>query len=196
MNGLNKNSHSEHCRACKERIRELLTTLYGGCLVNHSFPWPARPEDYQQTPIGAALQRIRAGLGDLRGHRDFVKTTLMPPCDFYVPHPPFILEFDESQHFTQARLAALSLYPDEVKLGFSLHRWQELCREIDAKDDEPIDRDERRDWYDTLRDLVPALHGFEPTVRLYAEEYVWCSLDCASAKDRQSFDAILNARLK
>ena len=187
--------HSAHCRACKERVRELLTAIYGHCHVNHSFSWPARPEDYQQTPIGAALQRIRAGLGDLRGHRDFVKTTLMPPCDFYVPIPPFILEFDESQHFTQARLTALSLYPDEVKLGFSLHRWQKLCREIDARDDEPIDRDERRAWYDTLRDLVPALHGFNPTVRVFAGEFQWCSLDAASRKDRELFSAILDGRL-
>ncbi len=188
--------HFAHCRACKERVRELLTALYNDCSVNHSFPWPARPEDYQQTPIGAALRRISAGLGDLRGHRDFIKSALMPPCDFYVPHPPFILEFDESQHFSRPRLESLSLYPEDAKLGFPLHRWQELCREIDAQDDEPSDRDERRAWYDTLRDLLPALHGFKPTVRLYAEEYVWCSLDGASRPDQERFRAVLNERLK
>ena len=201
MNGLVLNNHimpehSQHCRACKERVRELLTATFGQCNANHSFPWFARPEDYDQTAAGVALRRISAGLGDLRGHRDFIKSALMPPCDYYVPHPPFILEFDESQHFSRARLISLSFYPDDAKLGFPRRRWQDLCREIDAKDDEPIDRDERRAWYDTLRDLVPALHAFEPTVRLYAGEFIWCSLDCASAKDRQSFDAILKARLK
>jgi len=171
--------HSEHCRACKERVRELLTAIYGHCHVNHSFTFPAKPEDYGQTPIGAALQRVCAGLGDLRGHRDFIKSALMPPCDFYVSNPPFILEFDESQHFSRPRLVTLSLYPEEVQLGFPLRRWQDLCREIDAKDDDPVDRDERRAWYDTLRDLVPTLRGFEPTVRLYAGEFEWCSLDGA-----------------
>ena len=188
--------HSAHCHACKDRVRELLAATYGHCHVNHSFSWPARPEDYDHTALGAALRRISGGLGDLRGHRDFIKSALTPPCDFYVPHPPFILEFDECQHFSQARLTALSLYPSDVKLGFPLDRWRQLCRDIDARDDEPIDRDERRAWYDTLRDLVPALHGFEPTVRLYAEEFVWCSLDSATRRDQERFRAILIERLK
>ena len=191
MNVLNDNSHSEHCRACKERVRELLAAIYGHCHVNHSFSWPATPDDYEQTPIGAAVRRISAGLGDLRGHRDFIKSALVPPCDFYISNPPFILEFDESQHFSSPRLVTLSLYPKEVQLGFPLHRWQELCREIDAKDDEPIDRDERRAWYDTLRDLVPTLRGFEPTLRLYAGEFEWCSMDAMQEKDRQLFFTVL-----
>ena len=187
--------HTQHCRPCKERVRELLTAIYGYCHVNHSFSWPARPADYEQTPIGTVLCRISASLEKLRSHRGFIKSALMPPCDFYVPSPPFILEFDESQHFSLPRLVTLSLYPEEVQLGFSLHRWQDLCRQIDAKDDEPIDRDERRAWYDTLRDLVPALHGFEPTVRLYAREFEWCSLNRALTQDREQFFALLYGRL-
>ena len=38
-------------------------------------------------------------------------------------------------------------------------------------------RDEQRAWYDTLRDLVPSIMGLQPTVRLYASDQVWCSLD-------------------
>jgi len=200
MNGLVSNSlimpeHSQHCRACKERVREFLTAIYGLCYVNRSFPWPAKPEDYGQSPIGAALGRIATGLGELRGHRDFIKSALMPPCDFYISSPPFILEFDESQHFSRPRLVTLSLYPEEVKLGFPLHRWQELCREIDTRDDEPFDRDERRAWYDTLRDLVPCAHGFQPTVRLYAGEFQWCALDATSGRDREVFAGLMNDRL-
>lgn len=66
---------------------------------------------------------------------------------------------------------------------------------IDARDDQPIDRDERRAWYDTLRDLVPTLHGFYPTVRLYANEYPWCALDSSSAGDQQTFSRLLRGRL-
>src|SRR5919197_1722214 len=160
--------HSEHCRSCKKRVRQLLTVLYGDCQVNYSFPWSAKPQDYEDTSIGEVLQRICADLKELRGHRNFVKSLQIPRCDFYISDPPFILEFDESQHFTHPRLVSLSLYPLEFKSGFRISRWQELCRAIDAKDNEPPDRDERRAWYDTLRDLVPALHGFNPTVRLYA----------------------------
>jgi hypothetical protein len=100
-NGLLVNlAHSGHCRACKERVHELLTAIYGDCQMNQSFSWSSRPEDYVNTPIGDLLQRICAGVGALRGHRDFIKSAEMPPCDFYISDPPFILEFDESQHFS------------------------------------------------------------------------------------------------
>ena len=119
----------------------------------------------------------------------------MPPCDYYIPDPPFILEFDESQHFTRPRLVTLGLYPNNLDSGFSLSLWSQLCREIDAKDDRPFDRDERRAWYDTLRDLVPPLQGFRPTVRLYAEAYPWCSLDASLRPHREQFLTLLDHRL-
>ena len=194
LNVLNDYLHSAHCRACKERVRELLTAIYGVCAVNHEFPWSALPRDYADTGIGGLLDRIQLELGNFRGHRDFVKSALVPPCDYYVSDPPFIVEFDESQHFSRPRLIALALYPEELHLGFSLRRWQYLCREINATDDQPFDRDERRAWYDTLRDLVPTVHGFAPTVRLYAGAYPWCSLDATCAADRQQFSALLERR--
>lgn len=181
--------HSGHCRPCKERVREMLSALYGECQVNYGFAWSARTEDYASTVVGDALQRIRTALGDVRGHRDFIKSPLVPPCDYYIPEEKLIVEFDESQHFTCQRLISLSLYPDDPKYGFSLERWTDLCRRIAAIDDTPIDRDERRAWYDSLRDLVPAVYGFKPTVRLYAGESAWCSLDAANPKDRDRFRA-------
>lgn len=187
--------HSAHCRACKERVRELLTAIYGDCRVNHSFSWPSQPQDYANTAIGTQLEQIRTALGDFRGHRDFIKSAQVPPCDYFISDPPFIVEFDESQHFSQSRLRTLANYPANFPLGFSLARWQELCREIDAEDDQPFDRDERRAWYDTLRDLLPLVHGFKPTVRLYAEEFAWCSLDAGSPAGLSSFRARLQARL-
>jgi hypothetical protein len=165
----------------------MLSALYGGCRVNHSFPWPAQPEAYAGTDIGDALRQIRAALVQLRGHRDFIKSPVMPPCDYVITDPLCIVEFDESQHFSGARLAALRAYPGSVALGFSLERWQQLCSAIDARDDTPIDRDERRAWYDSLRDLLPALHGFRPTIRLYAADIAWCSLNRASPEDRRLF---------
>ncbi|HET8563762.1 MAG TPA: hypothetical protein VFM35_07825 [Candidatus Binatia bacterium] len=186
--------HSEHCRSCKERVRQLLAAVYGDCQTNYAVPWSAKPTDYKNTPIGDVLQRICAGLGEVRGHRDFVKSALVPPSDFYIPGTPFILEFDESQHFSRLRLVSLSLYPSDFKAGFPIARWKELCRVIDARDDKPPDRDERRAWYDTLRDLVPTLHGFKPTVRLYENEYQWCSLDRESPRDQEIFRSILEKR--
>jgi hypothetical protein len=185
LNLLSDNLHSAHCRACKERVRELLTATYGDCRTGHQFPWPARPEDYAGTAIANSLDLIRNALGEWRGHRNFIKSARVPPCDFYISNPPFILEFDENQHFSPARLITLQLYPKTMPLGFSLSRWLDLCREIGAQDNEPIDRDERRAWYDVLRDFVPMVYGFRPTVRLYAGAYQWCSFDAANARDRQ-----------
>ena len=119
----------------------------------------------------------------------------MPPCDYFIADPPFIVEFDENQHFSRARLVTLANYPANARIGFPISRWQNLCREIDAKDDEPFDRDERRAWYDTLRDLVPRVHGFNPTVRLYAGDFAWCTLDAASAHGMASFRTLLRDRL-
>jgi hypothetical protein len=187
--------HSAHCRACKERGREILTLVYGECRVNHSFPWSAQPQAYENSPVGDLLQKIQTELGNFRGHRDFIKSAQVPPCDFYISDPPFILEFDESQHFSHPRLIALMLYMDAIKLGISLERWKSLCREIDAKDDQPFDRDERRAWYDTLRDLVPSQYGFKPTVRLYAGDYPWCSFQAASDHDQAKFCDLLKGRL-
>ena len=184
-------AHSNHCRACKEHVRELLLAVFGRCRVGHQFPWPAHPEPYAATSIGVTLERIRAALGDCRGHRDFIKSAQVPPCDFYVFDPPFILEFDESQHFSRARAIALEHYADTLSLGFSVSHWLKLCRTINAVDDHPIDRDERRAWYDTLRDLVPLVNGLNPTVRLYAGDRQWCALDPNNSSDRVVFKDLI-----
>ena len=189
-------AHSPHCRACKERIRDLLSAAFGDCRINHRFPWSSYPEDYLNTPIGNHLEQIRRALGELRGHRDFIKSAQMPPCDYFVTDPPFIVEFDEDQHFSRARLVTLSLYPKDRDWGFSLPRWLDLCAKIDAVDDTPIDRDERRAWYDTLRDLVPLAHGFNPTVRLYAGEFDWCKLDTGASTVRNPLKELLGDRLR
>jgi len=186
--------HSAHCGACKERLRELLNGIYGGCQRNHSFPWPAGPEHYDTSALGSWLRQIHTALGSFRGHRDFVRSAQLPPCDFYISDPPFILEFDESQHFSRARLITLSHYSDALQVGFSVVKWKELCRKLDSRDDTPIDRDERRAWYDTLRDLLPPFHGLGPTVRLYAGERPWCSLDPRSRADRNWLLALLSNR--
>jgi hypothetical protein len=191
LNVLNKSIHSPHCRACKERVRQLLTAIFGECGVDHQFPWPAHPQNYAGTSIGDTLELIRGALGAWRGHRDFIKSAQIPPCDFYVSDPPFILEFDESQHFSRARAITLELYPQTLAVNFSLARWRSLCREINAVDDEPIDRDERRAWYDTLRDLAPIVYGFKPTVRLYAGAYDWCRLDATDESHLGTFREFL-----
>jgi predicted amidohydrolase len=188
--------HSERCAECKVRVRELLEALYGECRPNLRFRWPARLSAYHGTPLYSALRRIAAALEAHRGFSvsDFVRTSLLAPSDFWVPDPGFLVEFDESQHFTHPRKLALAAYPEHPPPGFAPPRWISLCERYDARDNDPPYRDEQRAWYDTLRDLVPSLHGLRPTVRLHAGDLVWCSLDPDSEQDLSRFAAAAGLR--
>ena len=66
-----------------------------------------------------------------------------------------------------------------------------LCERINSKDNNPPYRDEQRAWYDTLRDFLPALIGFKPTIRLFTWDFVWCSLDPDNPSDIRRFKNIL-----
>ena len=186
--------HSERCRACKTRVAQLLERIYGACALNLQFGWQTRPEAYAGTPIKPILRDVAARLESHRGYGSdtFVRSKLLAGCDYWVPDPGFIVEFDESQHFTEPRRLALAVYGDTHTLGFSARRWMELCERHDAKDNDPAFRDEQRAWYDTLRDLVPPTQGFQPTVRLYARDEVWCSLDPDSREDRARFSDLIH----
>ena len=188
--------HSERCRECKIRVRELLDCVYGACVLNHRFHWPTDLTAYSETSIYPALRNVASALETFRGFAvsDFAKSKVLAPCDFWIPHPGFVVEFDESQHFTHPRKLSLSAYPHEQPLGFSAARWIGLCEHHDAKDNHPPYRDEQRAWYDTLRDLVPSHETLQPTVRLYARDLKWCSLDPDNSNDRQRFSALLPQR--
>ena len=184
--------HSERCPECKIRVRELLERIYGTCLQNHRFSWPAHLSFYAGTSIFPALRKVATALEAYRGFgfEDFVRAKTVAPCDFWVPDPGFIVEFDESQHFTIPRKMVLSAYPDDHPMGFSRDRWIALCEKHNARDNDPPYRDEQRAWYDTLRDLIPSLEGLQPTVRIYASDYAWCSLDPDSSNDLRQFSDI------
>ena len=186
--------HSERCPECKQRVRELLERIYGSCVSNHRFGWQTDPAQYAKTSIGTALQDVATVLQSYRGFgiHDFVRSDTLAGCDFWVPDPGFIVEFDESQHFTSARKLALSVYAHDKPLGFSAKRWSALCDQHNAKDNDPPFRDEQRAWYDTLRDLIPSIKGLCPTVRLYARDRVWCSLDPDSLEDRERFSDLVH----
>ena len=176
-------------------MRDLLERLYGACLVNHGFRWGTSLAAYRGTQVEPTLRNVAAALKAFRGLGvgAFVKTNFLAPCDFWVPDPGFIVEFDESQHFTALRKLALSAYPAEHPLGFSAERWIALCEHHDARDNDPPFRDEQRAWYDTLRDLVPSLEGLQPTVRLYARDQAWCSIDPANGDHLKAFSDLIRS---
>lgn len=186
--------HSERCRECKQRIEQLLIALYGEVQQNASLGTPATPELYKETPAYETLKSIYEALQRQRGYESFVRRKSLPNCDFLVATHRFLLEFDESQHFSASRKLSLSLYPKDGFYGFDCSRWMHLCDQINARDNSPLYRDEQRAWYDTLRDLVPGIRGMRPTVRLYAGEYRWCALNATNPEDLSAFRKIIESQ--
>lgn len=183
--------HNERCAKCKKKVKELLEKIYGKVEQNYKFDIGTKIEDFKGTFFYNKLIKIYKSLQDYRGFKEFVRTKKLPNCDFFIPDPGFIVEFDETQHFTEPRRITLEIYPKNLELGFDREKWIELCNRIKAKDNDPSYRDEQRAWYDTLRDFLPIIKGLKPTVRLFVKDYVWCSLDSNIIQDVKIFKNIL-----
>jgi len=190
--------HSERCPECKIKISEMLRKLYGEVIENHRFEFGTRPQDFYQSHFFSVLREIFEMLQEYRNHKDFVRSDVLPNCDFFIKSHRFILEFDESQHFTIPRKMAFGLYPEDIKLGFSRQKWMRLCEEIKAKDNDPPFRDEQRAWYDTLRDFLPLIRGLKPTVRIYSysKEMLWCELKPDDPEDLEKFKSLMERESK
>lgn len=186
-------SHNERCKECKVRIRELLERSYGPVVPNYRIHLGTRPDAFQDHPRQAALNEIYSALQNHRGFDEFVKAGYVD-VDFFLPEQHRIVEFDESQHFTEARRLALSRYPSALALGFPRDTWMDHCDQIRARDNDPPFRDEQRAWFDTLRDFLPELKGYRPTVRLFARDMAWCSLDVNDPDDLQTFRNIVEGK--
>lgn len=186
--------HSERCPECKTQIEEMLEAVFGEVRVDHRFNLRVLPEDYLNSEYSDALTEIHDALTEHRGFHGITRTDRLGAVDYYVPDPGFILEFDESQHFTAPRRVALEHYPDHLPLGFDRDRWIGLCEEIDQSDNDPPYRDEQRAWYDTLRDFLPTFMDLKPTVRLFAADREWCKLDPQDDHDLAVFKRLVLGR--
>ncbi|RLF63626.1 MAG: hypothetical protein DRN33_03755 [Thermoplasmata archaeon] len=191
-----KTRHDERCPKCKETVKKLLEKIYGKVESNYKFDIGTHPEDFRNTPYYDQLKEVYNALQNHRGFKVFVKAKTLPRCDFFIPNPGFIVEFDESQHFTLPRKIALEHYSKKFEFGFDVKRWASLCERINAKDSDPPYRDEQRAWYDTLRDFLPLIKGLKATVRLFARDFTWCSLDSDNPTDIRKFEDILRGSFK
>lgn len=183
--------HNERCPLCKEVIKRLLEKIYGRVEQNYRFEVGTHPEDFVSISYFEKLREIHLALQNIRGFEEFVKRKILPRVDFFAVEAKLIVEFDESQHFTLPRKVALENYPEQLELGFDRRRWIDLCKKINAKDNDPLHRDEQRAWYDTLRDFVPLVRGLKPTTRLFARDFIWCSLDPNNPSSLEKFEKIL-----
>jgi hypothetical protein len=89
-------------------VRERLTAIYRACGAKHSFKWSANPGAHTNTPFGDLLDASVLASATPQPPQFHQKRA--GPCDYFILDPPFIVEFDESQHFWQPRLITLANY--------------------------------------------------------------------------------------
>jgi hypothetical protein len=198
--------HRKRCKKCKAQINLLLQAGFGKAEAIKKLDISTSLSSYADSPYYVALKKIYKALQEYRGYENFVRSKKLKEVDFFVPSPGFILEFDERQHFTIPRKITLSLYPENIKIGFDKNLWMRLCEELHEKDNDPKFRDEQRAWYDTLRDFAPYILPelqMEPTKRIIdadqkiknmtgANYFEWCSFDPLDPDEVVKFSRLIS----
>ncbi len=141
----------------KNALQRLLQKHYGHIETEKKFDWLKTPD---HTNLPEEYRRIVNALSEYRNHIGFQKSHYQLLCDIVLDVHKIIIEYDEYQHFSEARKITLRNYPENIQLNFSKEKWIEACVKINAKDNSPIDRDERRAYYDAVRDIEAYNNGY------------------------------------
>jgi len=106
------------------------------------------------------------------------KTRGSSRVDFILESRGIVVEYDEVQHFTTARLKSLSLYPATAALGFDRSDYAALVRRWASRGDKgfahktaaefpgPAGRQRQRAYFDAFRDLAAPHFGNGPLIRI------------------------------
>lgn len=140
----------------KNALQLILNRMFDGDIVcEKTYSWLKTPET-----LDILYQRLYDALSGYRGNTDFAKKNVVLRCDFVCEGQKLIIEYDERQHFSEARRASLEAYRD-IPLNYDREQWMRACRDIQAKDGQPVNRDEVRAYYDSTRDIEAAKHGYK-----------------------------------
>ena len=149
----------------KNALQLILNDIFNGDIViEKSFEWMRTPKDPEKT-----YPELFNAIKDYRGYDKFARSNYLLQCDFVSESNKVIIEYDERQHFTQARRESLLGYPD-IELNFDKNLWIKASDDIRAVDNTPKDRDETRAYYDSIRDLEAYNHGYK-LIRIMHDEY-------------------------
>ncbi|TCX56100.1 hypothetical protein C1I38_00860 [Dehalobacter sp. 12DCB1] len=157
----------------KNALQLVLNRYFNGDVVSEkTFDWMTTPIDDREYPyLVPALHAYRGRIGfDKRGYK--------LRCDFVCESQKLIIEYDERQHFSLARKAALESYPSDLTLYFDKQKWISACESIQAKDSDPPNRDEIRAYYDSIRDIRSVQNGYR-LIRIMHGTYDWESPDAS-----------------
>jgi very-short-patch-repair endonuclease len=165
----------------KNALQLALNRYFKGDVVcEKTFEWMITPNDSRENIfLVDALKRYR-------GRAGFDKGGYKLRCDFVCESQKLIFEYDERQHFSLARKAALECYPSYLTLYFNKQKWISACDSIQAKDNDPQNRDEIRAYYDSIRDIQSAKNGYR-LIRIMHGQYDW-----ESNQAQQYIDELLN----
>ena len=193
--------------------RQKLITEIVGCVLgqrpqlDQSFEWFINK--HTSNHFGKYYSLIDTIFSTLNGDKiaNQRKRTMNLECDAYFGgRYNFIVEFDEHQHFSSARLKTLELYPTELKVNFSIDEWKSKCRLNKEQADKyrksktTTDfnfhggRTAQRAYLDCFRDLLPQQHGLKPTIRINEFEVEGIYINNKESCTR--IDKLLNSKLK
>lgn len=153
----------------KNAIQRLLQKHLGHIETEKKFDWLKTPN---QEDLPNEYSEIVKALSEYRNQTNFRKSNFQLLCDIVLEEYKLIIEYDENQHFSKARQITLENYPSTIKLNFVKETWINACKKINAKDNSPIDRDEKRAFYDTVRDIEASRHGYK-LIRIKHGDFDW-----------------------
>lgn len=139
----------------KNALQLVLNKMFDGDIVcEKTFTWMKTPE-----VLDGYYKELYEALHLYRGDIKFAKKNVSLRCDFVCESQKLIIEYDERQHFSKAREISLGCYKD-LSFCYDVDLWKKACNDINAKDNNPVNRDEIRAYYDSVRDIKAAKHGY------------------------------------
>ena len=189
-------SHDCRCNKCKSVIYAMLFRIYDDIEFKPKFKEASvRLENYEGTRVYRSLNKIYKALQNHCKTKHFVKVKNLCESDLYIPSKKILIETDESQHFTEARLVALNNYPKGFAFSYNVNAYKQMCKKIKSKDRDPKYRDEQRAWYDSIRDFLPKIcpTKVKKVIRIPLGEYKWCELNHKKEEDVAKFKKLLKS---
>ncbi|MDI6789187.1 MAG: hypothetical protein QME44_00645 [Thermodesulfobacteriota bacterium] len=152
-------------------LKKILEKQFGSVESEKTFDWLVVPDE---SSMDTVLAKIYNAIGLFRGNHNFATPGERLKCDFFIPSRNLIIEYDERQHFSELRAISLDLYLPDMSFSFDIECWKRECRSIKAKDSDKRDpcRDEKRAFYDSIRDIFAARNGVN-LVRIKHGDYDW-----------------------
>ncbi|MDO5156629.1 MAG: nitrilase-related carbon-nitrogen hydrolase [Eubacteriales bacterium] len=140
----------------KNALQLILNRMFDGDIVcEKTYEWLKTPND-----ITGPYKKLYDALSAYRGDTTFAKKNVTLRCDFVCEGQKLIIEYDERQHFSEARRVSLESYRD-IPVMFDRELWIKACKDIGAKDNAPANRDEVRAYYDSTRDIACYENGYK-----------------------------------